>query len=563
MKSKKPTYEQLRKKVVKLERRCHQLGHEIETFSENHEKYTSLFERRTYCIYIHDFEGRFIDANDAALNLMGYDREDINTLCLSSLIDENQLPAAFATIKEIMQTGSQRQLSEYKVKNKNGKNLWIETEGGLIYREGKPYAIQGVARDITNRKLTVAALEESERNYRELVQNVNSIILRLDIYGNVRFINNFGLEFFGYSANEILGRNVIGSIVPATESSGRNLEALIRDLGRNPERYINNENENMLSNGKRVWIAWTNMAIEDETGQIFEILCVGNDITGRRETEKALRESETMFRVLTESAPAAILMVTGEKIIYVNSAFELISGYSKEETLAMRFWDFVHPDMQEQVKKRGMARQRGENVPYRYELKAITKEGKTRWIDLSAALITYDGNIVTLAIAYDITERTQAQSALIAREQELEKKTRDLEEMNAALRVLLHKRDEDKAELEGKIMINLKQLVEPYLDSIKQTSLTERQSNILGIIETNLSDLVSPFARNYAYLKYRLTPKEILVANLIKHGKSSKEISETLSLSIRTIEFHRTKIRNKFGLKECKGNLRALLLSLK
>ena len=109
------------------------------------------------------------------------------------------------------------------MKNKNGHYVWIETDGGLIYLAGKPYAIQGVARDITNRKMTAAALEESEKKYRELVQSVNSIILKLDTTGNIKFINNFSLEFFGYSEKEIIGKNVIGTIVPKTESSGRDL----------------------------------------------------------------------------------------------------------------------------------------------------------------------------------------------------------------------------------------------------------------------------------------------------------------------------------------------------
>jgi two-component system sensor histidine kinase/response regulator len=563
MMSKKPTYEQLKKRVNKLETKFHEVKRENAIISEMRDKYTALFERNLHCIYVHDFEGRFIDANDAALSLLGYKREEINTISISALMDEDQLPIALATIKEIMQSGSQRQLTEYKVRNKNGNCLWIETDGGLLYREGKPYAIQGVARDITQRKEAEKALTASEKNYRELVQYTNSVILRLNPEGKIMFINEFAKEFFGYTEKEIIGKNVIGTIVPKTESSGRDLAAMIRDLGLHPELYINNENENMRKNGQRIWIAWTNKGIQDETGNIREILCVGNDITARKEAEKALRESEEKFRTLAESAPAAILIVAGEELLYVNRAFESISGFSEEEALAMRFWEFVHPDMRKLVKERGFARQSGEVVPNRYELKAQTKDDKTRWIDLAAATIKYGDQAATLAIAYDITESKQAQDSLMAREQELKDKTHELEEMNAALRVLLKKREDDKIELEEKIQFNAKQLIEPYLDNLKKTRLSQRQASLHDIIKTNLDEIISPFARNFASTKYKLTPQEIKIASLIRQGKTTKNIAELMGLSLRTIEFHRTKIRHKLGLKNKTDSLQSYLLSLK
>jgi PAS domain S-box-containing protein len=129
MMSKKPTYKQLKKRFDKLEKRFHELKREKEMFSEIHEKYTALFERNLHCIYVHNVEGRFIDANDAALILLGYDKKDINGLSISSLIDEDQLPMAMATIKEIMQSGSQRELTEYKVKKRRN---WGRTELGTV-----------------------------------------------------------------------------------------------------------------------------------------------------------------------------------------------------------------------------------------------------------------------------------------------------------------------------------------------------------------------------------------------------------------------------------------------
>jgi PAS domain S-box-containing protein len=115
-------------------------------------RYKALFDRSLYCVYIHYFEGRFIDANEAALNLLGYTREEIPFLNISSFLGKDQLFTAFKTIEEIKQTGSQKNPNEYKIRKKNGDSVWVETEASLIYREGKPYAIQWIARDITERK---------------------------------------------------------------------------------------------------------------------------------------------------------------------------------------------------------------------------------------------------------------------------------------------------------------------------------------------------------------------------------------------------------------------------
>ena len=127
--------------------------------------------------------------------------------------------------------------------------------------------------------------DELEIQYRELVENANSIILRMDLKGDVTYFNRFAQNFFGYRGEEILGKNVVGTIVTPTDSSGRDLKAMIDDMALHPSSYVSNENENVMRNGRRVWIAWTNKSILDEDGRVREILCIGNDITRLKEAE--------------------------------------------------------------------------------------------------------------------------------------------------------------------------------------------------------------------------------------------------------------------------------------
>ncbi|MFP5213622.1 MAG: PAS domain S-box protein [Acidobacteriota bacterium] len=144
------------------------------------------------------------------------------------------------------------------------------------------------------------ALQESEEKYRELVQNANSIILRMDAEGNITFFNEFAQSFFGWSEDEILGRNIVGTIVPAMESTGRDLKTLARDIAEHPDIYANNENENIRRNGERVWVVWTNKPFFDQHGRVESVLSVGSDITDRKRAEEALRLDEARLQALLD-----------------------------------------------------------------------------------------------------------------------------------------------------------------------------------------------------------------------------------------------------------------------
>jgi PAS domain S-box-containing protein len=153
-----------------------------------------------------------------------------------------------------------------------------------------------VITDIAENRRLSAALKESEAKYREMVQNTQSIIIRIDTQGIITFLNTYALSFFDYTADEVVGRNVVGTIVPAKTRSGHDLSMMVNDLGFNAEGYAINVMENVRRNGDRVWIAWINKAIRDEQGHIVEVLCIGNDITDRRRDSREVRISTETWK---------------------------------------------------------------------------------------------------------------------------------------------------------------------------------------------------------------------------------------------------------------------------
>ncbi len=141
-------------------------------------------------------------------------------------------------------------------------------------------------------------------------------------------------------------------------------------------------------------------------------------------------------------------------------------------------------------------------------------------------------------------------------------KAKNLEEVYTTLKVLLNTLENDKTELEGKVLVNIKDQVFPYLDKLKKTSPTEEQLGYINAVKERLHDLFSPFIHDLTSRYLDLTPKELLVASLIKEGKSTKEIEAHLNMTSRTVCFHRENLRKKLGLNKTKVNLQTFLMFL-
>jgi len=261
-------------------------------------------------------------------------------------------------------------------------------------------------------------LHENEQQYRELVQSANSIIIRLDTQGRVKFINEFAQNFFGYTEDEILNQSIVGTILPAESTSGSDLEKMFQEIVKNPDQYKNNENENMRKNGDRVWIAWTNKVIHDDAGNGLEILCIGNDVTDQRLTEKAIKESEEKLRAISESAQEAIIIMNAEGVIsFWNAAAEKIFGYTIQEALNRDLHALIVPERYLKDFQKGFSNfkisGKGSAVGKMLEVTARRKDGSEFPVELSISAMKINDQYNALGIIRDISERKILEAQLL------------------------------------------------------------------------------------------------------------------------------------------------------
>lgn len=256
------------------------------TLRESQERHRIIFDGSRDAIFISGPDGTILIFNRSAAQLTGYRPDDLKKLKIFDLyakVDPNRHRDFFKRI-----WAGQSISGEVKIARQDSRTIYAEFSTRKIVIAGKTCA-HTIARDVTARKKSEAALRRSEAKYRELVQNTNSIIVRYDPLGHITFFNEYARKFFGFPEQEIIGLNILGSIIPWRSSSGRDYRSLMMDFLKHPERYPTNEIENIRRDGSRAWIAWTNKPVRNKTDRIVEILSVGVDVSQRKQAQEQVQ----------------------------------------------------------------------------------------------------------------------------------------------------------------------------------------------------------------------------------------------------------------------------------
>jgi len=308
-------------------------------------RYSTLFDRSLECVYITDFKGNYFDANKTLLDVLGCTKEELLATGFASLISEDQYPIALRDLDDIVTNGHQQGTSIYKLRKKDGDFVYLETKGALIYKDGQPYAIQGVARDITERKKTEEALWLSEHKYRNIFENVSDFLFVHDLEGNLIETNLASKMDLGYTAEDVSGMKITDIMPEQYKSLFKDYMEDLREKGR-LEGLISI----LTKEGRERVIEYKNMLVCDEHGTPFYAQGSGRDITDRIRTEKALKISEEKYRNILEGIEEVYFEVDlAGNFTFFNQALRKNLGYSQEELMGMNYTQYMDETNAEKV----------------------------------------------------------------------------------------------------------------------------------------------------------------------------------------------------------------------
>jgi len=336
--SDKPNYKELEQRIKELEKEYSDRKKAEAALKKNEQFLQSIFDAIQDGISVLDSELNIVMVNAWMQNLY-LDDITIGVRKCYEIFKGRHSPCPLCPAVKTLEDGkTHSKIIPYP--SLEGPARWLNMSAyPLKNLDGQVDGIIEHIREVTESKRAEEALRQSEAKYRELVQNANSIILRRNAEGRITFFNEFAQRFFGYTEDEIIGKNVVGTIVPEKDRAGRDLAAMIKDIGLNPAEYSTNENENMRKNGERVWVSWTNKAIRDKNGNIVEILCVGNDVTERKQLEGKLRHALRMESIGTLAGGIAhdfnnmLMTILGNTSLMLLNADPMDPNYKKLKTI--------------------------------------------------------------------------------------------------------------------------------------------------------------------------------------------------------------------------------------
>jgi PAS domain S-box-containing protein len=546
-------------------------------------------------IFFVDAGGHILQANAAFCDMLGYAEHDLIGKTFFE-INQGMLPNLDETVREgIADFGLYYfYLAEHtplpiKLLSIDKTRILVTMRSVITRtRAGETAVAAGIIRRMEKQTLEEQLCDpggrhgnwELEQNYRNILQHSGDGIMITDFNSMIVTVNDSLVNMLGYERSEdIVGRFLLelASFEGTHMCTTGELLCLDKDYYETQievtnELFQTGHAQGMFymnkKNGIVVPIEAALSLLTDPDGNRRGTIAICRDITIRVKAEKQLLDTKLFLENIFATTRDGIYVSNAQgQCIMINQAFSDITGYTQDELIGCSPASLLADDSDAELSQQIMQAMDNRDDLSLFEARWKRKNGMVFPAEVRLAVLKteagdYNGIVASVR---DITERRRVLEELRRSHEQLEEKVRErtenLEEMNTALRVLLQGREEDKLSHEDKILANVNELVLPYLDRLKTTRLDERQRSSVAIIEATLKDIVAPFAGKTASRNLSLTPAEIQIANLIKHGMTAKEIAGITSLSPRTIECHRASIRRKLGLINRKVNLRAYLQS--
>ena len=529
-----------------------------ETLEQSERKYKALIDTTGTGYVILDSNGKVLDANPEYVRLTGH--KSLDEIAGRSVVEwtaPHHRGKNIIEVKKCIEKGFVRNL-EVDYIDQTGHITPIEINATLL-ESNEGHYILTIVRDITERKKAEDDLRKNEERFRALIEHSHDAITLLTADGTVLYDSPSIVHVLGYSPTERIGRSVFEFVHPEErQDMAHGFAKFVQQPGAvdpSEARFLHKDGTIRQIEGMR-----TNLLYEST---VSAVVVNYRDITARKRAAEALYESEGRFRAIFDNASDGILVADPEtkRFYLANKTICQKLGYSEEEIKNLGIQD-IHPEedlpyVMEQFNK--IIRR---EIELAMDIPMQRKDRSVFYTDVNSFPLIIDGKQYIIGLFRDITERKKAEEILKEKDRELEIKSKNLEETNIALKVLLRRTDEDRAELEAKVLLNVRELVIPYLKKLKISSMDETQRTFVNILESNLLQIISPFSHRMSSKLLNFTPTEIQVADLLRKNKTSKEIGELLNASPRTIAFHRDNIRNKLGLKNKKTNLKSYLSSL-
>ena len=373
-------------------------------------------------VAVADLEGNLIFVNEAWAAMHGYDTQELVGQHLSVSHSPDQISREVLPFNEQVYSKG-RHSGEVGHIRRDGTPFPTEMTSTLLMDEREQViGLIGFAKDITEPKRAAESLRLSEEKYRDLVENSQDLICTHDLDGRFLSANKAALVLSGYEQDELVGKSMADFMTPKSRAAFSGyLSAILRDGQAQGLMGVRTK-----SGQQRFW-EFRNTLRTGGPGEPY-VRGMAWDVTERRAAEEALRVSEERFRTLAETTSACIAIYQDARLIYVNPAWERLVGCTLAEACQRDWWEFIHPDHRELVKQRSAARLRGESVPSRYEIKALSAAGREWWGDFTAGTIEYFGRPAVLVTALDISERKLREAELA----ESEARFRALADLTAA-----------------------------------------------------------------------------------------------------------------------------------